>query len=248
MNENLEHIEDIYRLSPLQEVMLFQSQFAPGSGVYLEQVVFPLSGVVSSGALRQAWEHVMQRHPVLRTSLHWEDLKQPVQVVHRQLALPWEERDLSGLPVPAREQALGDYMRGDRESGFDLTRAPLMRFAWFRYGPSEHRCVWTFHHAILDGWSVQTVIGQVTTCYAALARGLPVPAQPSRPYSDYIHWLQRQDAEARVPDGVEQLVPEITRARNFRHRRQPKNDGEAREKRSPKCEDLASHLGKGSIK
>ena len=196
MNENLEHIEDIYRLSPLQEVMLFQSQFAPGSGVYLEQVVFPLSGVVSSGALRQAWEHVMQRHPVLRTSLHWEDLKQPVQVVHRQLALPWEERDLSGLPVPAREQALGDYMRGDRESGFDLTRAPLMRFAWFRYGPSEHRCVWTFHHAILDGWSVQTVIGQVTTCYAALARGLPVPAQPSRPYSDYIHWLQRQDAEA----------------------------------------------------
>jgi len=53
MRKNLENIEDIYRLSPLQEVMLFQTLYAPGSGVFLEQVSFPLVGPINLAALRE---------------------------------------------------------------------------------------------------------------------------------------------------------------------------------------------------
>jgi amino acid adenylation domain-containing protein/non-ribosomal peptide synthase protein (TIGR01720 family) len=196
VTQSHEHIEDIYQLSPLQEVMLFQTLYAPGSGVYLEQVKFAFTGPIDAVALRRAWEHVTQTHSVLRTSFHWEDLQQPVQVVHRSVNLPWHERDLSGLRAPAREQALSGHIDEDRERGFDVTRAPLMRFAWFRLAPGDYCCIWTFHHAILDGWSVQTIIAQVSAAYAAIARGAP-PAQTRAPqYSEYVQWLQRQDAQA----------------------------------------------------
>src|SRR5882757_8645380 len=97
MRKNLENIEDIYRLSPLQEVMLFQTLYAPGSGVFLEQVSFPLVGPINLAALRETWQYAIGLHSVLRTSFFWEDLPQPVQVVHRNVTLPWDEHDLSSL-------------------------------------------------------------------------------------------------------------------------------------------------------
>jgi surfactin family lipopeptide synthetase C len=196
MKQNLENIEDIYRLSPLQELMLFQTLYAPTSGVYLEQVSFPVTGPINVDALRQAWGQVAQLYPVLRTSFHWEDLQQPVQVVHRTVSVPWQERDLSGLASQARAQALRDHLLKDRKLGFDFKRAPLMRFAWFRLARNNYRCVWTFHHAILDGWSIQIVVRKVTEFYTALASGLAPDAQSSRPYADYIQWLSRQDTQA----------------------------------------------------
>jgi surfactin family lipopeptide synthetase C len=186
-------VEDIYRLSPLQEVMLVQTLFAPRSGVYVEQAMIPFAGRVNVAAFREAWEQVVGAHPVLRTSFFSEDLPQPVQVVHRKVTIPFEEHDLGTLPAEAKEQAIAKYLAEDRERGFDLSRAPLMRFAWFRLGPSLSRCVWTFHHIILDGWSVQALMKSVGLAYEARSRGA-APAIPRvRPYGDYIEWLQQQD-------------------------------------------------------
>jgi amino acid adenylation domain-containing protein len=194
MNKNLANIENIYRLAPLQEVMLFQSLYAPESGAYMEQVTVPVAGAVDIQAVRRAWEEVLQLHSVFRTSFFWEDLQQPVQVVHRQVRLPWVERDLAYLPLEAREQAVQQYLAEDRRRGFDLSRPPLTRLAWFRMGSDQHCWIWTFHHAILDGWSVQIVLKKVTSFYLLLSQGLQPPPERIPPYGNYIEWLGRQDA------------------------------------------------------
>ena len=174
--------------------MLIQTLYAPESGVYTQQSFFPLNSLVDLKLFRVVWEELTEIYSVLRTSFHWENLQQPVQVVHRSAKLSWEEHDLTPCEPDARRSAIQHYLAADRRRGFDLSQAPLMRLALLRLEPGESLCVWTFHHAILDGWSVQTLMKKMVALYEARARGAIAPPEKVRPYSEYIEWLQKQDA------------------------------------------------------
>ncbi|MCP4660178.1 MAG: non-ribosomal peptide synthetase, partial [bacterium] len=82
-----------------------------------------------------------------------------------------------------------------RDRGFELGAAPLMRLALFELGEGAFQFTWSFHHLYLDGWSQALVLGDMFRCYAALAQGRPPSLSRSRPYRDYIAWLERQDPE-----------------------------------------------------
>ncbi len=187
-------VEDLYPLSPMQEVMLFQTLYAPNSGAYLEQVTFPCGAATNTATLRHAWEQVAQIYTSLRTSFFWEELDQPVQMVVDRVDLPWTEHDLSTLAPAARQDAIRAYLEEDRRRGFDLSQAPLMRFAWFRLTPNEHWCIWTFHHLVLDGWSVQIVLQKASEIYRALDLNIAPSREVVRPFGDYVRWIRRQDS------------------------------------------------------
>lgn len=120
------NIEAVYPLSPMQQGMLFHSLYAPGSGVYVEQVNCDMRGGLDVTTFERAWRRVLARHPVLRTSFAWKSLDKTLQVVHRQVALPLEQHDWRGLSQVEQETRLGTFLREDRRQGFDLARAPLM--------------------------------------------------------------------------------------------------------------------------
>ncbi len=186
-------IEDVYKLSPLQQGMLFHHLYRTGEDVYVVQFRLTLAGPLSLPALEEAWDRVLAQHPALRTSFHWEKLQTPSQVVHRRAAMPVEAHDWRG-----RETEVDGFLAADRTRGFDLTQAPLMRLSVLRTGPEEHLLAWTHHHLLLDGWSVALVVAQVFTLYEALVRGESRDLERSRPFRDYIAWLRRQDlAEAK---------------------------------------------------
>ena len=186
----MKNVEDIYPLSAVQEGMLFHTLEAPGSGVYVEQYACVVEGELDVDTMRRAWRHVAQRHPVLRTSFLWKGLDDPLQVVHRDLEIPWTECD-----APDRE-ALADFLRQDRARGLDTGRAPLMRLTRMRIAPDRHRLIWTFHHLLCDGWSTPRVVDEVLTSYEAFRRD-EMPALPrSRGFRDYIAWLPTRDAAA----------------------------------------------------
>ena len=85
-------IADIYELSPIQAGMLFHRVFAPDSTAYFDQFSCRLTGPVDPERLRRSWQAMVDRHPIFRTSFHWEGLDNPVQVVHREASLPWTSR------------------------------------------------------------------------------------------------------------------------------------------------------------
>ena len=190
-------IEAIYPLSPLQQGMLFHTIYAPNSGVYCHQVTCVLEGELNAAALRQAWQSVLDRHPILRTAFVWEQRKQPLQVVHPQLLLPWSEEDWRGTSPAVQRERLAAYLERDRQAGFVLSKAPLMRCALLRTADNVHEFVWSYHHILLDGWSLALVLKEVFAHYTALEKGEPPQLARPRPYQDYIGWLKRQDlAEA----------------------------------------------------
>ena len=189
------NIEDTYPLSPMQEGMLFHSLYAPVSGVYVTQVTCTL-GNLNVLALEQAWQEVIDRHPILRTAFVWENLKKPLQVVGRRVGAPWERQDWRELPETEQEERFRAYLKADRDRGFKLSSAPLMRLALFQLGKDTYKFVWSHHHILLDGWSVHLLINEVATFYACFCQGQNIRLNPSRPYRDYIAWLQRQDQAA----------------------------------------------------
>ena len=186
-------IADVYRLSPLQEGMLFESLYAPEEDAYVVQVTWILGGDLDPAALRRAWEWLVGRHAVLRTSFHWEGMDHPHQVVQSEVELPWAEEDWRALSPGERERRLDEHRDEERRAGFDLQNAPLFRLLLVRLEDGLWSHVWTQHHLLLDGWSVSQVLRELFAAYTAFERGQAPRLPPARPFREYIEWLLRRD-------------------------------------------------------
>jgi hypothetical protein len=79
------NIEAAYPLSPMQHGMLFHTLYEPESGMYFEQLSCTLDGNLNVLAFQQAWQQVVDRHPVLRTAFVWNKIEKPLQVVGRRV-------------------------------------------------------------------------------------------------------------------------------------------------------------------
>jgi amino acid adenylation domain-containing protein/non-ribosomal peptide synthase protein (TIGR01720 family) len=198
MNDKMD-IEAIYPLSPMQSGMLFHTLREPDGGLYIEQVIYRLQGRIDADALREAWQRVVTRHSALRSLFVWENRKKPLQVVRKQVSLPWTALDLRDLAPEAQEQRVAAFLRADRQKGFALNRPPLMRFALIRQTEDIHAFIWSHHHILMDGWCLPILFKEVLACYRAAVRGETVDLAPAQPFQAYIAWLQRQDpAEAKA--------------------------------------------------
>src|SRR5919198_2636496 len=187
------NVEDIYPLSPLQQGLLFHTLHAPESGVYFEQVSAVLGGDLEVASFKQAWQKVLERHALLRTAFLWEGLEEPLQVVRSRGTLPWVEEDWRGLSPSEQQERFEAFLKADRARGFELGQAPLMRCALLRVAKDAYYFVWSFHHLLLDGWSLPLVLKEVLAYYEAYCEGRELRLERPRPYRDYIVWLQRQD-------------------------------------------------------
>ena len=176
------NIEAIYPLSPMQQGLLFHSIYEPESGAYIEQMSSRMEGELDEDALKAAWEMVVRRHAILRTAFAWEQIKEPMQVVHKQVRLKWIKEDLTEMDSNAQERQLARTLHADRRQGFDLFQPPLMRCRLVKLGQRSHQFIWTRHHLLLDGWSVSLVLKEVFTLYEARHRGEELSLPDCRPY------------------------------------------------------------------
>ncbi|HEY2740230.1 MAG TPA: condensation domain-containing protein, partial [Thermoanaerobaculia bacterium] len=191
-----ENLESIYRLSPAQEGILFHALNEPESGLYVRHLVTELSGTLEVDRLREAWGSLVERHAVLRTSFHWQEVAHPVQVVARRVVLPWEEKDWRHLAEEERQRSMAELLRDDLQRGFDLAQPSLLRLTLVRTGEASWELVWSFHHLILDGWSLILLLREVLAVYADLCRGGKPVAAKVVPYKDFIAWQERRDGTA----------------------------------------------------
>jgi amino acid adenylation domain-containing protein/non-ribosomal peptide synthase protein (TIGR01720 family)/FkbM family methyltransferase len=185
-------LEDIYPLSPLQQGMLFHTVYSPGLGMYMEQVSCTLCGNFNLTAFRQSWQRVIERHAILRTAFVWENLDEPLQTVSTNVELPIEQDDWRDLSFAEQHERWTEYLKADRQRGFDPAQSPLMRMLLARTSDETLYCVWSFHHLLLDGWCISLLLREVFKCYEAFNQGVPVEMDSCRSYREYISWLQSQ--------------------------------------------------------
>src|SRR5262249_24009977 len=186
-------IETIYPLSPMQQGMLFHTIHSPRSGVYSTQITLEIRSNLVVPAFGRAWQHIIDRHAALRTSFVWKRLKTPLQVVHRSAKVSFCIIDWRHLSGSEKERNLEEILQNDLRIDFDLSKTPLSRMLLIQCADNFYYFVWSFHHILMDGWSLPIVLQEAFSSYEAFARGkeasLPLPTS----YSKYVAWLQQQD-------------------------------------------------------
>jgi amino acid adenylation domain-containing protein len=185
-------IADAFPLTPTQEGILFDTLRHDGTGTYCQQLTCLLLGELDSQCFEAAWRHIAKAHSVLRTGILWERVVEPQQVVFQEVCFEVPVIDLDGCQDPHAK--FRQICEDDRRRGFVLSRAPLFRITLCRIAPHIHRLVVTFHHILLDGWSLSILIRDFFAVYHSLIRGINPNLDPGRPFKEYVEWLRAQDS------------------------------------------------------
>ena len=191
-SDQKKNIEAIYPLSPMQQGMLFHSLYSEGD--YFEQFSCAIDGELNVEAFKRALAAVVARHSALRTAFVWKKVERMLQVVQREVELPFELLDWRGDGVDP-DRRLAELTAADRRRGFNLSKAPLLRFFLIRLGESAYRFYWSMHHLLSDGWSTPIILKEVMVLYEAEVKGFTPPLPPARPFAHYIDWLQKQSMD-----------------------------------------------------
>ncbi|MDC0601775.1 amino acid adenylation domain-containing protein [Aliiglaciecola sp.] len=189
---NKKNIEAIYRLSPLQEGILFHCLKAPNDGFYHQQFSCRLDGLSSAQQWQDSWQNIIDTHPILRTFFTWEKRDQPLQIVRERVSAHWQNEDWCQDSESSIEQKWLALKQSDRQQGFDLAKAPLIRFQLIQVAEQSYLFLLSFHHIILDGWSQRLLFEQACLDYQNSNQSRF--AAPK--FEEYIKWLSQQDVDS----------------------------------------------------
>ncbi|WP_153070789.1 non-ribosomal peptide synthetase, partial [Pseudomonas syringae] len=185
------NVQDIYALAPLQEGILYHHLMAAEGDPYLQYVLFGFDSLERVHQFAAALQTVIARHDILRTSVLWEGLDDPVQVVWREAHLTLERVLLE--PTDGDIAARLHERFDPRHHRLDLRQAPLMHMVC-AHDPDNERWVamLRFHHLIDDVTSLAVISREVEACMLGQEQQLPV----SVPYRNYV-------AQARLGVSIE---------------------------------------------
>ncbi|CAH9058258.1 Linear gramicidin synthase subunit D [Pseudoalteromonas sp. CIP111854] len=191
-------IADIYPMSMLQQGMWLQSQRQQTTNSYtpyLEQAMMVFEGEFDVEAFDYAWQHVIRTHSILRTAFV-KASNEPLQIVFEQCDVPLTIDPLQSFAVSGmcEEDYINNCAQQEYHTGIDLSHAPCMRLRLLPISNNRYGFIWTYHHLILDGWSLPVLFANLLSYYNARLNA-KVPNICEDKYKDYIAYIQEQDAK-----------------------------------------------------
>ncbi|WP_409181023.1 amino acid adenylation domain-containing protein [Amycolatopsis sp. VS8301801F10] len=171
-------VTDAYPLSLAQAGMVHEMLAGAERGLYLNHLGYPVHEEFRLDALQQAANRLVARHEILRTSIDFA-ADPPLQRVHETAVLEVTCDDLRALPADEQAARVRQYPEEDRARGFDLLRPCLLRLHVHWLADREWRLSFSYVHAILDGWSQNSLVAELLEDYRAGAAG-PVEPPPVR--------------------------------------------------------------------
>lgn len=184
-------VEDAYPMSQLQIGMVYHGQLDPRAAVYHDIFSYRISGPFDAANLNRAIQQLGERYSILRTSFELSRFSKPMQLVHRNVRIPFSVEDIQHLPEPDQDAAISNWMAQEKIAPFDFSRAPLVRWKVHLRGKDHFQLSYSSHHSILDGWSLAAMLTEVIDCYSALATGSAVAPAPTISYKRFIELEQQ---------------------------------------------------------
>ena len=191
-----EQLSHTYLLTSLQKGLLFQTISNPNSEAYIVQFHWKLASSLHLPTLKQAFQLLIDRHDILRTRFVWKNVREPLQMVEKRAELLWQTYDWQVFSTDDQPKRLKDFLSMDRQAGFSLNEAPLLRATLIQTGLNDRCIVLTSHHILLDGWSMSLLLGELGVIYQSLVQPSAIELLAPPSYANYIHWLHNQNLEA----------------------------------------------------
>lgn len=190
---DIEDVQAVYSLTPIQEGLLFHAIQDPKSEAYFVQTYWHCRGEYNAKAMLEAWNAVFRNHELFRASYLWEGLAYPVQVIYKEAKVTITEEDWSMLSSEEQETRLHEFLAKDRGFGIDLRKPPLMRLTIILLPNTERLMVWSFHHIILDILGGCRMMEELDHYYSMLCSGRKLSLKQVSSFGDYIKWQKRQN-------------------------------------------------------
>lgn len=178
-------------LSYAQQRLWFLHEFSPDSAAYVFCNIVHLTGDLDRTALRNAYQHIVDRHEIFRTAFPQKD-GVPFQRIEPQLGLDMPHVDLRDLPPGRKQEQLRQIAREDAQRPFQIDVAPLLRVTTVQLSDTRHAVIQTMHHIVYDGWSLALLFDELKTLYEQAAHGGSDPLPPlDIQYADFAIWQRR---------------------------------------------------------
>lgn len=178
-----EPVEQVVPLTEVQREVWMAAQLGDAAScAFNESVSLRLSGHVNVDALRAALDDVVARHDALRASFGATGERMRIAATLK-LDVPIE--DLAGSADPEAELRL--LLARDAETPFNLADGPGVRAFVARLSPGEWVLVFTAHHIICDGWSLNVIMSDLSRFYSDRLHGKPSDLPPAVSYVRYSH-------------------------------------------------------------
>ena len=185
-------LQHIWPPAPLQAGLVFHALMSDdGPDAYTMQAAVDLTGTVDVDRMHAAATALLDRHENLRAAFVLDDAGRSVQLIVRDVDLPWTYVDVRGESDP--EAAATAATAADVARGFDLATPPLVRMSLIRLGEDRYQLGITVHHVVIDGWSMPILLRDLLVLYATRSNAAALPAPAS--YGSFLRWLDARDRE-----------------------------------------------------
>ncbi|WP_103866072.1 non-ribosomal peptide synthetase [Aquimarina sp. I32.4] len=181
------------QLSPLQEGMLFHGLYDNNSNAYIEQMICDFPKGINISAFKASWDYIIENHSILRTAFIYDQLSIPVMCVYKNISLPFDVLDYTGLTEEEQKIKFDALIKEDQQKVFAFDKAPLMRIQLVKIKSSFYRMIWTSHHILLDGWSIPILVGELLNAYENLSKGKSPAKKIEDKYGDYINYINSRN-------------------------------------------------------
>ncbi|KAM0254012.1 hypothetical protein ACHAQJ_006982 [Trichoderma viride] len=169
-----QEIEDIFPCTSLQEGLMALSVKQPGS--YVAKRVYKLAESVDINHFKASWEQTIQACSNLRTRILMNGETALQTIISNDVS--WDEIGEVSLEV---------YMAEEFEMGYG---SRLSRYAIVSELNGSKYFVWTAHHAVVDGWTIQIDLNTLQQIYNK------EPKPTLQPYANFIRYIKQLDQDA----------------------------------------------------
>ena len=178
-------ITQVYKCTPLQSSMLTQTLGSDGR-LYAHHHTIRLSSKMDVLQLRKAWESLVVRTEIFRTSYHFSKSADSwIAAVHRESPTSWEERSsIISLPGALNEITERFFFRDETSFEQPPRKTTLLKHA------NETFLVVSMHHSLYDGYSIALIFEDLARIY----NGTDLIPRP--PFSDAARLISNDTTNA----------------------------------------------------
>lgn len=178
-------------LSEKQKGIWLSAIIRQNSSEYNIPVVLKVKGELNLEFCIQAFEAIINKHNIMRTRYYQED-GQIFGIIENSKTETIIFEDISEIPGSEKEDYLNRAIEEMKNIEFDLRRLPLYRFKIIKTENSLFYFLFTIHHMIADGWSVNLIMEEFRKNYQVLENNKEIiPELLNKQYEDVsFSWME----------------------------------------------------------
>jgi amino acid adenylation domain-containing protein len=166
-----------------QMEILLSAELSPEANCgFNESFTLHLRGDLNQKAFVDSLTDLLARHEALRATF---DQSAGIQHFANPSPANLSIVEISNLSEAQQQERFNSFIAEDAHEPFDLKLGPLVRMSLLRFAPQHHALVFTAHHVVCDGWSINVLLDELAKTYTARATGSTPALDPLMPFSEY---------------------------------------------------------------